>query len=59
MHDLVGGLLVSGEVVPEPEEYEYVDDLRSIFHSHCCIFQIRLWISLLGMDENGKFRGIT
>ncbi len=27
MHDLVGGLLVAGEVVPEPRHDEHMDDL--------------------------------
>lgn len=28
MHDLMGGLLVSGEVVPEPAQGEYGDDIN-------------------------------
>lgn len=60
MHDLVGGLLVSREVVPEPGQGEYRGMVSTgIYHSHCGVFQIGLWIPLLGMDENGKFRGIT
>ena len=30
MHDLVGRLLVSGQVVPEPRRDQYVDDIDAL-----------------------------
>lgn len=43
MHDLMSRLLMSRKVVPE----------------HGGIFEIRLRVSLLRMDENGKFGGVA
>jgi len=43
MHNLVNSLLVGGEVVPE----------------HCSIFQIGLWVSLLGMNEQRELGRVT
>jgi len=43
MHDLVSGLLVGGQVVPE----------------HCRILQVGLWVSLLGVDEEGELGRVT
>ena len=34
MHDLVGGLLVSGEVIPEPGQDEHVYDLIEASATH-------------------------
>lgn len=43
MHNLVDGLLVAGQEIPESS----------------CILRIGLWIALLGMYERGKLDTIT
>jgi hypothetical protein len=42
VHDLVRRFLVGGQVIPE----------------HRCILQIRLRVTLLGVNEDGEFAGI-
>ena len=58
MHDLVGGLLVSGQVVPEPGQDQYVDDLDEESPTHIvasfklvCGFRFWVWMKI------GNFEG--
>lgn len=54
VHDLVGSLLVSGEIVPEPGNGQHLLLSRSIecFGLHCSIFEVGLRVTLLSVNED-------
>ena len=54
----MGGLLVSGQVVPKPGQYEYMDDLDEVTFTHIvasfrlvCGFRFWVWMKI------GNFEG--
>ena len=61
MHDLVGGLLMSGQVVPEPEQSYYVDDLNELPFTHIvasfrlvCGFRFWVWMKIGNFDGSRR-----
>ena len=61
MHNLVRGLLMSGKVVPEPEQIQYVDDLDELPFTHIvaslrlvCGFRFCVWMNIGNFDGSRR-----
>ena len=52
--------LVSGKVIPEPSDNQYIR-LHRLFPNalHGCILKVCLGVALLSMDEDREFRRVT
>ena len=61
MHNLVGRLLMSGKVVPEPGQSQYVDDLDGLPFTHMvasfrlvCGFRFWVWMKIGNFDGSRR-----
>ena len=51
---------MSGKVIPEPNSNQYMPFHRLFANgSHGCILKVGLWVALLSVDEDRKFRRVT
>ena len=61
MHDLVGGLLVSGEIVPEPGQDKHADDVNAASSTHIvasfrlvCGFRFWVWMKMGNLEGSRR-----